>query len=160
MERLTPTWDWQFEVEKNSFNSRSTKHKYKSSDKASDLPKRVTVDRLSRYFKECLNEVKKIKQLDNDFVVTLRAYKPEGETKGRRTFMSTSLRLSLTVLLMALSQSLQLVVKILKRFYQVKTLKEKTSHSPAESAEMMFSSRMLLVSSLQGRPTMLLIFIV
>ena len=81
LERLTPTWDWHFEVEKNIFNSRSSKHKYKSAEKASDLPKRTSVDRISRLFKECLTNVKKI---DENFVVSLKATKPEGESNRKK----------------------------------------------------------------------------
>ena len=84
LERLTPSWDWQFEIEKNCFNSRTSKHKYKSGDKSSDLPKRVTTDRISRYFNNCLTDVLKIENLDSDFVVTLRAIKPEGESNRKK----------------------------------------------------------------------------
>ena len=84
LERLTPSWDWHFEVEKNTFNSRSSKHKYKSGEKASDLTKRVATDRLSRNFKECLTLVKKIESLDSNFVVTLRAISPESDSVRKK----------------------------------------------------------------------------
>ena len=80
LERLTPTWDWNFEVEKNSYNSRDSKHKFTSATKASDLPKRTVTDRISRIFKECLNEVKNIEEIDQEFKVTLKALKPESES--------------------------------------------------------------------------------
>ena len=80
LERLTPTWDWIFEVDKNTYNARTSKHKYRSAVKASDLSKRNVTDRISRYFKECLNEVKQIEDIDSEYVVTIKAIKPEGES--------------------------------------------------------------------------------
>ena len=64
LERLTPTWDWNFEVDKNTYNARDSKHKFISAAKASDLPKRTVTDRISRIFKEFLNEVKSIEEID------------------------------------------------------------------------------------------------
>ena len=84
MERLTPTWDWLFEIEKNCYNTRTSKNKYKSFDKASDLPKRVITDRIHRLFKNCLSDVLEIEKLDPNFCVTLKAVKPEGESRSKK----------------------------------------------------------------------------
>ena len=83
LERLTPTWSWKFEIEKNCYNTRSTKHKYSSADKSSDLSKRVRVDRISRYWNGCLTAVKDIEKLDENFFVTIRATQPESESRKK-----------------------------------------------------------------------------
>eukprot|EP00092_Neocalanus_flemingeri_P018687 GFUD01020239.1.p1 GENE.GFUD01020239.1~~GFUD01020239.1.p1 ORF type:complete len:365 (+),score=88.28 GFUD01020239.1:246-1340(+) len=93
LERLTPTWEWVFNIKKNVFNTRSSKHKYKSAEKASDLARKVIVNRVSRTFNSCLADIKIIENLDPNYIVTLQATKPEDGTSRKKNIHDYTTRL-------------------------------------------------------------------
>jgi len=83
LEPLAPTWSWVCNVDKNSTNSRSTKHKYTSPPKLRDMTQIVATNKISRIWLDCVQLAKDIENLDPSFCVTLRADKPETDRNAR-----------------------------------------------------------------------------
>jgi len=83
LEPLTPTWSWVCTVDKNTANTRSSKHKYKSPPKLQDMTKSVATKRISRTWLDCMTLVEEIEKLDPAYRVTFEANKPENERNAR-----------------------------------------------------------------------------